>query len=113
MSLSLSTRLTAPYVAARASFSEAFADRVWAGRADKSYTDRDMESVWSDIRCRRCLGVAPSGVVAFMRSERYVCSCFARVDLPDVGNPVTMMSFSTGQCWFAYNGFGDREIIPA
>lgn len=53
-----------------------------------------MESVWSDIRCRRYLGVAlVLGVAAFMRSERYVCSCFARVDLPDVGNPVTMMSF--------------------
>lgn len=77
---------------ARASFSDAFADRTWAGRVERSYTDRDIESDWSEMRCRRYLGGA-SPDASCIRSDRYWCNCFARVVLPDVGKPARITSY--------------------
>lgn len=56
MSLSDNTLFTAPYSAARASFSEALAERACAGTDDRSYTLRDIERLSSDITWMRYLG---------------------------------------------------------
>jgi hypothetical protein len=90
MSLSERTLLTAPYMAARASFSEALADLVCAGSADgeRSYTVLEMDSESSEMRCSRYLEESP------IRDDRFSWSCVARVDLPEVGRPVTMMSYA-------------------
>jgi hypothetical protein len=40
------------------------------------------------MRCSRYLEESP------IRGDKFSWSCFARVDLPEVGSPVTMMSYA-------------------